>query len=214
MPRHLLIVTLVSVSVWTGFLVPPANSQTDAIKTWTQEVNGFTRSDYIPVGANINSLRFENLRLVQVPTMIKHTVNGSCGSIGCERVESRATAYEVTFSYEGQPMASEEQRGSVRYFTMHVYFRPDQLDQSVRRAASAPHQNRDEIAGYFALSITPVQTQTTVIDQSRSRFCDRQLVSGKWVQIDPVCRQRIVYKSVGVPSDYLMVRVDPTTIPH
>ena len=48
---------------------------------------------------------------------------------------SPAPAYKVTYSFTGPPLASDEYGN--RYFTFRVYFRPEELAPTVRRAISA-----------------------------------------------------------------------------
>jgi len=227
MLRHLLSGTMIGVYLWTGLLVSPANSHASnrhsgvpaGIAVRTEELNPFTRMAQIPTGADLNTLRFENLRLILVPTRIKYTSDKNCtefafgepgGATGCThaQVESRSAAYEVTYSYQGQPLASDESAGT--YFTLQVYFRPDELDQAVRQVAAAAHENRADIAAYFALSTSQEKVAKTVVDESQSRFCDGNFVDGEWARTEPTCADQISYETISVTSDYITVRLDPT----
>ncbi len=80
----------------------------------------------------------------------------------------------------------------------------------MRQVASAEHQNRADIAAYLALSTSQEKVAKTVVDESQSRFCDGNFVEGNWVRSEPTCADRISYKTISVPSDYITVRLDPT----
>jgi hypothetical protein len=119
--------------------------------------------------------------------------------------ESLATAYQVTYSYHGQPLTSDEY-GS-RYFTFQVYFRPEELPPTLQRAISGK-MKRGELATYFNLATSRPPVRTAVINQVESRFCDGYYVDGSWVQNDPNCRDKVSSKVVTAPSEYITVQVD------
>jgi secreted trypsin-like serine protease len=79
----------------------------------------------------------------------------------------------------------------------------------VRAAASAAKQDRADTSAYFAVSTYRELVPRVVIDESRSSFCDGDYVDGNWVQRDASCVDRISYKTIAAPSDYITVRVDP-----
>src|SRR5271165_1159933 len=93
----------------------------------TNNTNPATHSAYIPAGADLSTIRFEKARLVKVPSRIQYTSDTDyCkelafrdpgGSIACPyaRTEATVPAYEATYSYTGQAMASDEYAG--RNFT-------------------------------------------------------------------------------------------------
>ena len=68
------------------------------------------------------------------------------GSMYCPYTEdeSPALAYEVIYSFKGEP--SDEYAN--RYFTFQVYFRPEELPATLRRALSAGKMKRAELATY------------------------------------------------------------------
>jgi hypothetical protein len=230
MPRHLFTSTILGAFLWAGLLLSPVTAdgsnkptsatvnQSDNTTVRIEDTTPFTRLAYIPAGYDVGTLRFERVRMVRVPSKIRYTTDNNCeepayqepgGSSGCThaQTESPVTAYEVTYSYAGEPMASDEY--SDRYFTLHVYFRPDELDAAVRQAASAKKQDRADTSGYFAVSTYREPVPRVVIDESRSTFCEGSYVDGNWVHRDANCVDNISYKTITAPSDYITVRVDP-----
>jgi len=184
-----------------------------------QDRHPFTHFAYIPVGSDLSTIRFETAKAVEVPTKtIYSTYTDYCaelpfrdpgGSMFCSysETESRTTVYRVTYSFFGPPLASDEYGGS--YFVFHVYFGPDELAPEVRKALSARKLNRVEAADYFTVKTARETVQRVVIDESRSSFCDVIVPDGLWARTDPDCMDRINYKTITTPSDYITVRVDP-----
>jgi len=127
------------------------------------------------------------------------------------KAESPATAYEVTYSYHGQELASDE--FGLRYFLLHVYFRPDELASTIRSALSNSQLGRAEKASYFTVTTSRERVQQVVIDEKRSAFCDATLRDSVWTRNDPDCQERINYKTITTPSDYITVKVDPIPAP-
>ncbi len=199
------------------------DKQTDAIndpsRVRVEDVNPFTHSTYIPASTDPSTIRFEKAHQVKVTTRIRYTWDKEyCselafrepgGSRVCPsvRTEARATAFEVTYSYLGQPLAAEEDGN--RYFTFQVYFRPDELPPNVREAFAARKLSRKEAAGYFAVTTSRELVHHVAIDETGSRFCGATLRDGTWTQTDPNCQERIKFKSITTPSEYLAVKVDP-----
>jgi hypothetical protein len=121
--------------------------------------------------------------------------------------ESRVAAYEVTYSFNAPRMTSDE--GGATRFTFHAYFRPEDLSQEARKAFSAPKRNQANIAEYFKVNTYKETVSRAAIDNSQSKFCEGDFVDGNWTRKDSRCAERIRYKTVSVPSDYLSVSVDP-----
>ena len=48
-----------------------------------------------------------------------------------------------------------------------------------------------------------------VIDEANSAFCDGNYIDGLWTHTDRNCEEKVTYKTVAMPSDYIAVRVDP-----
>jgi len=188
-------------------------------KVQVQDLHPFTHFAYIPAGSDLSTIRFEKAKTVEVAIKIRYrTDTDYCAELPfrdpggsmlcpCSETESLATAYKVTYSFRGQPLASDEYGG--RYFFFHVYFRPDELAREVRKALSARKLNRVETADYFTVKTSREAVQRVVIDETRSGFCDAIVRDGLWTDTDPDCLDRINYKTITTPSDYITVRVDP-----
>jgi hypothetical protein len=184
------------------------------------ELNPFTHFAYIPEGADQSSIRFEKARRVVVPTRIRYSSDASAcaelafrdpgGATGCPNLHTEATAeaYEVTYSFRAQPLASDESGNT--HFTFHVYFRPDELGPDVRQSLSAKKQNRADVAGYFAVSARQEQVQSVALDETKSHLCGGSFVDGNWSQYDRNCRDKAIYKTVAGLANVITVRVDPT----
>ena len=192
-----------------------------SLKVQVEDLHPFTHFALIPAGSDVRTIRFENAKTVEVPTkMIYTTDTDYCaelafrdpgGSMYCPRIqdESLTTAYEITYSFRGQPLASDEYGNT--HFTFHVYFRPDELGPEVRNALSTRKLGRADTAGYFKVTTSREFVQRVVIDETRSNFCDTILRDGSWTYTDSDCQNRIHYKTITTASDYIRVRVDPVT---
>ena len=116
-------------------------------------------------------------------------------------------SFELTYSYDGQPLASDEHAD--RHFTFQVYFRSDELTPEVRNALSTGKMNRAEKAAYFKVTARQEPAKRNVIDRAQSKFCDGRYVDGSWIHTDPSCLDDVVYQTVTVPSDYITILVEP-----
>ena len=231
MLRHLLTTMILGGLLGTGMLLSavsaegsnrPANAtvnKPDSTTSQIEDLTRFTQLAYIPAGSDVSTLRFEKVRMVRVPSKLRYTVDNNCeepayqepgGSSRCAQAqtESPVAAYEVTYSYRGEPMASDEYGNN--YYTLHVYLRPDQLDAAARQAASARKQDRADTSAYFAVRTYRELVPRVVVDESRSTFCEESLVDGSWVHKDANCVDEVSYKTIAASSDYLTVRIDPT----
>jgi hypothetical protein len=199
----------------TGVVIDDPSS----LKVQIEDLHPFTHFALIPVGSDVSTIRFENAKTVKVPTKIIYTRDRDYdaevafrdpgGSMYYPRMqtESPTTAYEITYSFRGQLLASDEY--GARYSVFHVYFRPNELAPEVRKALSARKLGRTETADYFTVKTSREAVQRVVIDETRSSFCDAIVRDGLWTQTDPDCLDRINYKTITTPSDYITVRVDP-----
>ena len=131
----------------------------------------------------------------------------SCSSA---RTGTPATAYELTFSVVGPPLASDEYGN--RKFTFEVYFRPDELPPDVRQAISNKEWTRSDVAGSFKVSTSREPMRTIVVDEAKSHFCAGNLLDGSWTTSDANCKDQVYYKALAVPSDYSTVRIDPSAV--
>jgi hypothetical protein len=174
---------------------------------------------YIPASADTGSIRFEKVRMVTVPSRIafhsdrcgEMAFRDPGGSIVCpqERVLESAKAYEVTYSYLGAPLESDQSAG--RSFTFRVRFRPEELPADMQKALATRKLSRTDQAAYFAVTASRQSVGVAAIDGQRSRFCAGNYVDGQWARTDPGCRDTLSYRTVTEPSGYLTVRVEPVS---
>jgi hypothetical protein len=179
----------------------------------------FTHVAAIPMGSSLSSVRIESIKLVKVATKRRTITNDHyCnlpwaepgGSMNCQRTadESPVPAYRVTYSYRGQPLASDEYGNT--YFTFSVYFRPDEIGSRLREMVALGKVRPADLEEFFQLSTSRESVQQTVIDPANSAFCDGNYVDGNWIRTNPKCVDRVVYCTVAAASPYISVRVDTT----
>jgi len=183
----------------------------------TEAIQPFTHVVQIPAGADLGAIRFEGMRLVKVPTRIRYTTDpdfcqelafsDSAESMACPYAhpEALVQAYEATYSFVGQPLASDEYAG--RNFTFSVYFRVDEVAPDVQKALAGRKLSRADIASYFDVSTYRETVSQVAIDNRQSRFCDTNFNDGAWTHTDTGCKDDIHYSEVTVPSDYITVKV-------
>lgn len=150
-----------------GLLLAPAGSQASGKNSGTVHVqvaalHPYTHFAYVPAGADLSTIRFEKARLIRVPAKIRYTSDTrQCaqaafrepgGSMYCPYAEtgSREAAYEITYSYHGPPLASDEH--AQEYSTFQVYFDPGELSPKTRQALAGKKQGRRNAAGYFRVT--------------------------------------------------------------
>ena len=175
---------------------------------------------YIPADANVNSIRFEKARMVQIPIGSPITSNSNyCaqaaarepgGSAFCPSVhyDSKLTALDVTYSYEGQPAPWDETRQT--RFEFHVLYRPSAISFRLQRSLSARKQSRSEIAEYFSVKAHRETVLRRVVDEAESSFCDGNFVEASWTASNSGCTNKVSWKTVAAPSPWITVSVDPT----
>jgi hypothetical protein len=185
----------------------------------TQELWPFTHFARIPADSDPATIRLEKIGSVRVPQLVQYTADAAyCrdvafrdpgGSMYCPepRTIGTAAAFEATYSYTGQPLASDEYHAG-RY-TFQVYFQPDELAPEVRTVIETGKWKATYLAEYFMLNTDPERVHRAVIDESQSNLCEGNFVDGNWTHTDPACRDRIVYTTATVLSGYLTVKVDP-----
>lgn len=228
MLRKLLINLIPGSLLWGGLLLSPLSAEdanTPAVDKGTtvqvKELAPFTHLAYVPVGSETGTIRFEKIKSVQVPTKVLYTADtrycqevarrGQGASSRCPEAQDEALvpAYEVTYSYQGEPMASDEYGG--KSFTLHVYFRPDELAAALRQPRSARKQNRVDTAAYFVVSTYREPVQRVVVDESESTYCERGLLDGNWINRDENCMDAISYRKVTARSEYITVEIEPAS---
>ena len=121
--------------------------------------------------------------------------------------EAFRRAYQVTYSFEGQPLASDEYGD--RHFTFSVYFRPEELGPEEREVLSRRKGGRADAAELFRLTTSRESESRPVIDEDHSTFCEGTYVDGAWVQTNPTCKGNVKFKTITAPSDCITVRIDP-----
>ena len=194
------------------------DSQSIVVKV--EALHPFTHFADIPEGSDLSSIRFEGVKMVRVATESKSTTDlNSCeegayrdlgDSMHCPyiQLQSLSPAYQVTYSYIGQPMASDEY-GS-RYFTFSVYLRPDELGPAVWKKLSGRHAlAKADAAGFFEVTTYRAAAPQVVIDKAASTFCDGDFIDGLWTHTDTKCEDKIYSKTIIAPSSYITVKVDP-----
>jgi hypothetical protein len=179
----------------------------------------FTNIEEIPVGSDLSSIRLEGIKAVKVATRrISIAGQSYCengfqepgGYVYCPPVQdgSKVPAYQITYSYIG-PLIGSDEYGS-NHFTFSVNLRPEDLDPAVSDAISAHKMSRAVAAEGLKLTTYRGLVQRVVIDEANSAFCDGNYIEGLWTHTDRNCREKVAYKTVAVPSDYITVRVDST----
>lgn len=214
--------TVVATGICLGFALSAMAdglALTTAVKV--QELHPFTHFASIPAGSDLSSVKFESVKMVRVATQSKSVIDErGCeeatqrdpgGSIDCSYTEFQAPspAYEVTYSYLGQPMAGDEYGTS--HFTFSVYLRPDELSPAVQQALSENAMDKAAAARFFELNTSRDSVRQVRIDHSASKFCDGNFVDGSWMHTDSKCDDTISYKTITAPSSYITVKVDPVS---
>lgn len=184
------------------------------------DLQPFTNVAYIPMGADLSSIRFQGAKTVKVATKRTYTEDRHyCGqdfrepggSAFCPQSQdgSPMAAYQVTYSFNGPSMASDEY-GNTRQ-TFSVYFHEDALPPAVRERMSAPKLPRAEAEQLLKVTTSRSNARQVSIDERNSSFCAGNYRDGLWTRLDANCQDTVVYETVTEPSGYLMVRVDPAS---
>jgi hypothetical protein len=191
-----------------ALLASAANAGQDLITV--KDLNPFTHVVRIPGGADLSSIRFEQAKLVKVPTRVRSVENARyCeelafrdpgGSFYCPYTafEGTTPAYEITYSYDDPAIASDEFGG--RHFTFVAYFRPEDFSAATRKILEKK-ASRSDLAAVFHLTSSREPERRVVIDESNSRFCGGNYVDGAWQRKDPQCNEIVKDKTVTVASD-------------
>ena len=184
------------------------------------DLQPFTHVAYIPMGASLSSIKIESIKLVKVATKRRTTTDErQCnqpwaelgGSMYCQNTidESSVPAYRVTYSYRGQPMASDEYGNT--YFTFSAYFRPDEISPRLREIVASGKIRRAALEEFYQITTSREPVQQTAIDSAKSALCDGNYVDGNWTRTNPRCEDMVVYTKITAQSPYLTVRVDPVS---
>ena len=185
------------------------------------DLDPFTHLARIPMGFDPSSIRFHGVKTVMVPTELVSTMAPRyCeeaalredSSMYCPQIRPDAftRAYQVTYSFQGQPLGSDEYGGT--YFTFSVYFRPDELSPAMRAAISAREKAHADVAPIFDITTSREPRRQVVIDDANSTFCAGNYnMDGLWVHSDPKCQDTVTYKTIMVPSEYVTLKVEPAS---
>jgi hypothetical protein len=197
-----------------AFLASLANAGQDLITV--KDLNPFTHVVRIPASVDLSSIRFEQAKRVMVPTRVRSVENARyCeelafrdpgGSLYCPfaAFEGATPAYEITYSYDGPAIASDEFGG--KHFTFVAYFRPEDVSAATRKILEkkAP---RSGLAAVFHLTSSREPERRVVIDEANSRFCEGNYVDGAGQRKDPQCNEIVKDKTVTVASEYVTIRI-------
>ena len=192
-----------------------------AVAAVTRDLQPFSHTTYIPAGADLASIRFESVKAIKVVTArtsfadrryCQSALQEPGGSAYCPYVRdvSSVPAYRVTYSFSGPPMAGDEYGGS--QFTFSVNMRPEDLSPAARQAISERKMSRASAARFFALTTSKGSAQRVVIDEAASAFCAGGYTDTGWTHTNTGCREKVTYKTIAVPSDYIAVKVDPAAV--
>jgi hypothetical protein len=123
----------------------------------------------------------------------------------CPEVEPTAfeLAYQVTYSYTAPPLASDEHAD--RHFTFTIYFLPEELD--ARQLTALSERKPALAAEYFEMTTSRDLQRRIVIHEAASTFCEGNYIDGSWTHIDPKCEDKVAFKLITQPSDYLTVKL-------
>ena len=216
-----LIATCFAIIAWGSVAVaaiPKTRHEGDA--SIVLDLQPFTHIAYIPASADLSSLRIESIKATKVATRVRvttdrrycqeHSAVEPGGSMYCPRTsdESFVHAYQVTYSFRGQPVASDEYGNP--NFTFSVYFRPDEMSPALRSAISSGKTKGTFAAEFFRVTTSRDSIRHVVVD---STICDGNYVDGNWTRTNPKCEDTMAYQSVARPSMYVTVRVNPATFP-
>ena len=178
------------------------------------DLQPFTHIAYIPVDADLSSIKVEGIKMVKAATKVRsvtkprdcdHPGGEPGASPNCTRTtyQSRVPAVKVTYSYR----APSDESGSA-WSTFDVYFREDEIGPRVRRALFTAKISRSAAAELFEISTVRGSTQQLVLDETNSILCEGYYVDGSWVHTNPSCEDSVTYRKVTSPSPYITVKVD------
>lgn len=205
-----------------GSRLPSNETEQPSNITKVEGINPFTHFAYIPEGADVSSIRFEEAKMVKVATQRKLTSDvrycesvmqgDPGGSMYCPYVQFQApsVAWQVTYSYQGQPMASDEFGNSSSTFS--VYLHPNELSPAVRENLSRHRMSKADAASLFEFRTYGDPVRRVVINEAASTFCEGNFVDGLWMHIDAKCEDKVNYMMITAPSAYIAVRVNPALV--
>jgi len=176
-----------------------------------KQIRGFAELEFIAKAENIVFWVATKRRIVTNERDCNQPWAEPGGSMDCQRIteESPVPAYQVTYSYRGRPMVSDEYGNT--YFTFSVYFRQDEISPRQREILALGKIRRAALEEFFEVTTSRAPTQQIVIDSANSTLCDGNYLDGNWTRTNPTCEDKIVYQRVASASPYITVRVDPAS---
>jgi len=184
------------------------------------ELRPFTHIANLPEGADLSSLKFNGIKMVKVATEQRLRMklregnqpwSDPGGSMYCPRVtdESPVSAYQVSYSFQGQPMVSDEYGRTD--FSFSVYFRPSEISPDLLRALSSRRIHPTAAAEFLRFTMSRNTIRQVVIDRANSTFCEGYYADGTWSHTNPRCQDSITYTTTTSLAPYITVRVDPAS---
>jgi hypothetical protein len=182
------------------------------------DLQPFTRIAWLPASADLSSIKFEGIKTVKVATKLLSTANlRYCeeraatepgGSLYCPAIthDSPVQAIQVVYSFQDQPMASDEYGGT--YNTFSVYFRLEEVSSELRHALSSGKVARTAASENLRVTTSRDSVSGSTIDKANSTFCPGNYVDGNWIHMNPICQERLAYRVVPGYSPYITVRID------
>ncbi len=205
------------ISATNGFV--PSTAAYGSVKRGAEvqikDLHPFTHLALIPATSDPTTIKFEGVKATKVFTQLKSTMDpGYCGDLQfrdpggsgyCPYTQylSPAPAYEVTYSFTGQPLASDEYGN--RYFTFWVYFSPKELAPAVQGALAVGKTSRAQVASYFKVTTSRLPVRGAMVDMANSDFCQ---TNHPWLHHDPKCQDKIIFKTVTMLPDSITVQVN------
>ena len=171
----------------------------------------------IPAASDMSSILFQSAKIVTVPVTYLTTDDarycrqaalrepGGSMYCGAGKPKESVRAYELTYSYTGQPLASDEYGNKQSMF--RIYFPVDELSPADQALLNQKH-GRSEVAESFQVTATRELQPRVVIDATNSALCSGTYVDGTWARTNDKCHEDVRLKTATVASDYVTVRVE------
>src|SRR5579872_3280730 len=141
------------------------------------ELNPFTNVASIPASVDPATIRFEKLRMVDLASKTKTTVDAQrCKELqfrdpdgsNCQTttVEERVKALEAMYSYSAVALSAGESVPGRDTFSVYFKLEEVSIDGPVNKL------KRDQAAAMFQLSTYRPMVEQKVVDKQHSHFCD------------------------------------------
>ena len=169
MTRHSIQIVIIGSAL--ALLASAANSGQDLVTA--KDLDPFTHVVRIPADAEQSSFRFEQVKLVKISTKVGFAENAAyCeqlafrdpgGSLYCPYAAFDGTtpAYEITYSYDGPAMASDQFGG--KHFTFRAYFRPEDFSAATQKMVKIRDSVRETMSTELGSGRIPCATKASNI---------------------------------------------------